>query len=108
MAARALRTNSRAAALASSSVSAKGTRTGCARRQSPAESRPGHVNGRKTASRKTSHFDHVFASVIGIADKPLPLRVDDQIHQLKRYLPNHHGKTIGNLGHVANAIAILN
>ena len=42
--------------------------------------------------------------MLGIPDEPPPPGIDQPIHHFQGNLADHHGKFIGKLGHVADAI----
>ena len=45
--------------------------------------------------------------MLGIPDEPLPLRIDQPIHQFQGDLTDHQGKFVWNLSHIADAITPL-
>ena len=56
----------------------------------------------------SKHVDHLLAPMLRIPNEPLPVRVNNPVHQLQGNLADEHWKLITNLADINRAITPLN
>src|SRR5206468_110514 len=74
----------------------------------PGPPEPAATSSKSRAALRSVQFEHVLAAVGGVADEALADRVDDEIEQFQRDLPDEDGAIVRKFRHIDGAVALLN